>query len=197
VRLAPSASASSRTATTSRRRRLHVRRRRRSSARTCCWRSGRRPNTDDLGLDKAGVETDARGYIVVDDELRTNAPGIWALGDCNGKRRLHPHRLQRLRDRRGQPARRRSAPRQRPHHRLRALHRSAARPRRHDRGRGAGRRAPLLVGMRPMTRVGRAIEKGETQGFMKVVVDAETRSDPRRRDPRASAATRRSTASST
>src|SRR5262249_18480929 len=46
---------------------------------------GRRPNTDDLGLDKAGVKTDERGYIVVDDELRTNVPGIWALGDCNGR----------------------------------------------------------------------------------------------------------------
>ena len=46
---------------------------------------GRRPNTDDLGLDKAGVEIDARGYITVDDELRTSAPGIWALGDCNGR----------------------------------------------------------------------------------------------------------------
>jgi pyruvate/2-oxoglutarate dehydrogenase complex dihydrolipoamide dehydrogenase (E3) component len=44
---------------------------------------GRRPNTDDLGLDAAGVETDAHGYIVVDDELRTNVPYIWALGDCN------------------------------------------------------------------------------------------------------------------
>src|SRR5262249_55896807 len=46
---------------------------------------GRRPNTDDLGLDKARVEVDKRGYIVVDDQLRTNVPGIWALGDCNGK----------------------------------------------------------------------------------------------------------------
>ena len=46
---------------------------------------GRRPNTDDLGLDKAGVATDSRGYIEVDDQLRTNVPGIWALGDCNGK----------------------------------------------------------------------------------------------------------------
>ena len=46
---------------------------------------GRRPNTDDLGLDKAGVELDERGYIVVDDQLRTNVPGIWALGDCNGQ----------------------------------------------------------------------------------------------------------------
>jgi len=46
---------------------------------------GRRPNTDDLGLDKAGVKIDRRGYIQVDDQLQTNVPGIWALGDCNGK----------------------------------------------------------------------------------------------------------------
>ena len=46
---------------------------------------GRRPNTDDLGLDKAGVATDERGFIEVDDQLRTSVPGIWALGDCNGK----------------------------------------------------------------------------------------------------------------
>src|SRR5215471_10278009 len=46
---------------------------------------GRRPNTDDLGLDKAGIATDARGYIQVDDQLRTNVPGVWALGDCNGR----------------------------------------------------------------------------------------------------------------
>jgi len=47
--------------------------------------AGRRPNTDDLGLDAAGVATDARGYITVDDSLATNIPGIWALGDCNGR----------------------------------------------------------------------------------------------------------------
>src|SRR5436305_2014855 len=46
---------------------------------------GRRPNTDDLGLDKTGVATDSRGYIEVDDQLQTNVPGIWALGDCNGR----------------------------------------------------------------------------------------------------------------
>ena len=46
---------------------------------------GRRPNTDDLGLDEAGVATDARGYIEVDDRLATNVPGIWALGECNGR----------------------------------------------------------------------------------------------------------------
>ena len=46
---------------------------------------GRRPNTDDLGLDRAGVAVDARGYITVDDQCRTNVPGIWAMGDCNGR----------------------------------------------------------------------------------------------------------------
>ena len=46
---------------------------------------GRRPNTDDLGLDEAGIAYDERGYITVDDQLRTNVPGIWAMGDCNGK----------------------------------------------------------------------------------------------------------------
>src|SRR5262249_51135855 len=45
---------------------------------------GRRPNTDDLGLADAGVEQDAKGYVAVDEELRTNVPGIWALGECNG-----------------------------------------------------------------------------------------------------------------
>jgi pyruvate/2-oxoglutarate dehydrogenase complex dihydrolipoamide dehydrogenase (E3) component len=46
---------------------------------------GRRPNTDDLGLDEAGIARDERGYIIVDDQLHTNVPGVWALGDCNGK----------------------------------------------------------------------------------------------------------------
>jgi len=46
---------------------------------------GRRPNTDDLGLAEAGVEVDGRGYIIVDDQLRTNVEHIWAMGDCNGR----------------------------------------------------------------------------------------------------------------
>jgi pyruvate/2-oxoglutarate dehydrogenase complex dihydrolipoamide dehydrogenase (E3) component len=46
---------------------------------------GRRPNTDDLGLDAAGITTDARGFVAVDDQCRTNVPGIWAIGDCNGR----------------------------------------------------------------------------------------------------------------
>jgi pyruvate/2-oxoglutarate dehydrogenase complex dihydrolipoamide dehydrogenase (E3) component len=47
--------------------------------------TGRQPNTDDLGLDKAGIGKNARGYIQVDDQLRTNISGIWAMGDCNGR----------------------------------------------------------------------------------------------------------------
>ena len=47
--------------------------------------TGRRPNTDDLGLDAAGIKQDERGYVVVDDQLRTSVEGVWALGDCNGK----------------------------------------------------------------------------------------------------------------
>ena len=46
---------------------------------------GRKPNTDDLGLDAAGVNIDGRGFITVDDQLATNVDGIWALGDCNGR----------------------------------------------------------------------------------------------------------------
>jgi pyruvate/2-oxoglutarate dehydrogenase complex dihydrolipoamide dehydrogenase (E3) component len=66
---------------------------------------GRRPNTDDLGVDHAGGHTDAKGYIVVDEQLQTNVEHIWAVGDCNGRGAFYPHLLQRLRDRRGQPAR--------------------------------------------------------------------------------------------
>ena len=101
-------------------RRLRGRRARGRRARTCCSPSGRRPNTDDLGLDKAGVAIDARGYIIVDDQLRTNVPGHLGARRLQRPRRLHPHVLQRLRDRRREPARRRAAPRQRPDRRLRA-----------------------------------------------------------------------------
>ncbi len=59
-------------------------------------RSGRRPNTDDLGLDRAGIKVDDHGYIEVDDELKTTVPGIWALGDCQRQGRFHTHGLQRL-----------------------------------------------------------------------------------------------------
>ena len=97
---------------------------------------GRRPNTDDLGLDDAGVATDARGYIVVDDELRTNVPGIWAMGDCNGRGAFTHTAYNDFEIVAANLLDGARAQGERPHSRLRALHRSAARPRRHDRGRG-------------------------------------------------------------
>jgi pyruvate/2-oxoglutarate dehydrogenase complex dihydrolipoamide dehydrogenase (E3) component len=135
---------------------------------------GRRPNTDDLGLDRAGVETDARGYIRVDDQLQTNVPGIWALGDCNGKgafthtsyndyeivaANLLDGDPRRVSDRIDAYALYIDPPLGRC-----GMSETAAKK--------AGKR--ILVGKRPMARVGRAREKGETQGFMKVVVDAAT-----------------------
>jgi pyruvate/2-oxoglutarate dehydrogenase complex dihydrolipoamide dehydrogenase (E3) component len=136
---------------------------------------GRRPNTDDLGLETAGVAVDARGYVTVDDALATNVPGIWALGDCNGRgafthtsyndfeilaANLLDGGQRRLSDRVPAYALYNDPP----------LGRVGATE---TEARASGR--PLLVGTRPMTKVGRAIEKAETQGFMKVVVDAETR----------------------
>jgi pyruvate/2-oxoglutarate dehydrogenase complex dihydrolipoamide dehydrogenase (E3) component len=135
---------------------------------------GRRPNTDDLGLEKAGITVDARGYIVVDDELRTSVPGIWAVGDCNGKgafthtsfndgeivaANLLDNDRRRLSDRIQTYALFIDPP----------LGRAGLTD---AEVRKTGKRA--LVATRPMTKVGRAIEKGETLGFMKVVVDAET-----------------------
>ena len=136
---------------------------------------GRQPNTDDLGLEKAGIETDKHGYIKVDNSLSTNVPGIWALGDCNGRgafthtayndfeivaanlldgeRRLVTDRL---------PAY--ALYIDPPLGRAGITEREAC---------ASGK--SLLISSRPMTRVNRAIEKGETQGFMKVVVDAATR----------------------
>ncbi|OBI11775.1 FAD-containing oxidoreductase [Mycobacterium sp. E2497] len=136
---------------------------------------GRRPNTDDLGLEAAGVQTDARGYIVVDDQLKTNVEHIWAMGDCNGKgafthtsyndfeivaANLLDGDPRRVSDRITAYALYIDPP----------LGRAGMTV---DQVRASGRKA--LVGKRPMTRVGRAVEKGETQGFMKVVVDADTR----------------------
>ena len=135
---------------------------------------GRQPNTDDLGLDAAGVQTDGRGYIVVDDELRTTADHIWAMGDCNGRgafthtsyndfeivaANLLDDDPRRVSDRITTYALYIDPPLGRAGMTVEQVRRS-------------GRKA--LVGKRPMTRVGRAVEKGETQGFMKVVVDAET-----------------------
>ncbi len=140
---------------------------------------GRKPNTDDLGLEAAGVATDKRGYITVDDQLRTSVPGIWAMGDCNGKgafthtayndyeiiaanlldANLQDKGPRKVSDRLTAYALYIDPP-------LGRVGMTEAEVR------ASGR--PALVGTRPMTRVGRAVEKGETQGFMKVVVDAET-----------------------
>jgi pyruvate/2-oxoglutarate dehydrogenase complex dihydrolipoamide dehydrogenase (E3) component len=136
---------------------------------------GRRPNTDDLGLEHAGVAVDARGYIHVDDALSTNVPGIWALGDCNG-RGAFTHTayndFEIVADNVLDGASRRLSDRIRGY----ALYIDPPLGRAgmtEQDARAAGR--PILVGKRPMTRVGRAVERGETKGFMKVIVDAETR----------------------
>ena len=137
--------------------------------------TGRRPNTDDLGLDKAGVETDERGYIKVDGRLRTNVPGIFAMGDCNGRgafthtsyndfeileANLFDGEERRIEDRiltyglfidppLGRAGMTESEVRRK------------------------GIKA--LVAKMPMEDVGRAYERSETKGFMKIIVDAETR----------------------
>jgi pyruvate/2-oxoglutarate dehydrogenase complex dihydrolipoamide dehydrogenase (E3) component len=136
---------------------------------------GRVPNTDDLGLEKAGVNTDARGFIVVDDELRTSAPGIWALGDANGRgafthtsyndyeiivANLFDGDRRRVTDRITAYALYIDPP----------LGRAGMTE---AEVRASGRKA--LVGRMLMTRVGRARERSETQGFMKVLVDAESK----------------------
>lgn len=135
---------------------------------------GRRPNTDGLGLDMAGIATDARGFIVVDEQCRTSAEGVWAVGDCNGRGAFthtswNDHEIvvanlfdqdpRRLTDRIPcyglfiDPVLGRVG-----------MNEAEAR--------ATGR--PLLQAKMAMQRVGRARESGETQGFMKVIVDAET-----------------------
>ena len=136
---------------------------------------GRRPNTDDLGLDRAGVNRDERGYIIVDDELQTNVPGIWALGDCNGRgafthtsyndfeivaANLLDRDPRRVSDRVTAYALYTDPP-------LARVGMALAE------ARNSGRR--VLVGERPMARVARAIEKGETQGFMRILVDGDSK----------------------
>jgi len=136
---------------------------------------GRRPNTDDLGLDKAGVVTNARGYIQVDDGLGTSVPGIWALGDCNG-RGAFTHMAYNdfeivaanLLD-----GEQRKVSERIPGYALYIDPPLGRVGMTEAQAHASGR--PLLSGHRPMSRVGRAIEKGETQGFMKIIVDAETR----------------------
>jgi pyruvate/2-oxoglutarate dehydrogenase complex dihydrolipoamide dehydrogenase (E3) component len=137
---------------------------------------GRRPNTDGIGLDSAGIQTDARGFIVVDDQCRSvSAEGVWAVGDCNGRgafthtawndheivvANLFDNDPRRIGDRIACYALFTDPP----------LARVGASE---SEVRASGR--PALRAKMPMQRVGRARESGETQGFMKVVVDAETR----------------------
>jgi pyruvate/2-oxoglutarate dehydrogenase complex dihydrolipoamide dehydrogenase (E3) component len=136
---------------------------------------GRRPNTDDLGLDKAGVTSDARGYIQVDDQLRTNVPGIWALGDCNGHgafthtswndfqivaANLLDNDPRRVSDRITAYALYTDPP----------LGRAGMTE---TEVRKSGR--PALIATMAMEDVSRAYEKGETKGFMKILVDKETK----------------------
>ncbi|MGH8802012.1 MAG: mercuric reductase, partial [Casimicrobiaceae bacterium] len=136
---------------------------------------GRVPNTHDLGLQAAGVETDERGYIKVDDELRTSADGVWALGDVNGRgafTHTSYNDYEIVADNLLDGARRRVSDRiatyalfiDPPLGRAGMTAREAL---------ASGR--SLLEGRMQMTRVGRARERSETQGFMKVLVDAETR----------------------
>jgi pyruvate/2-oxoglutarate dehydrogenase complex dihydrolipoamide dehydrogenase (E3) component len=135
---------------------------------------GRRPNTDDLGLDKAGVELDAKGYIKVGDDLSTNVEGIWAMGDCNGRgafthtayndfeiiaANLFDGENRKVSDRLVGYALYIDPP-------LGRIGMTEAEARK------SGRK--VLVGRQSMARVGRAVEKGETQGLMKFVADADT-----------------------
>jgi pyruvate/2-oxoglutarate dehydrogenase complex dihydrolipoamide dehydrogenase (E3) component len=136
--------------------------------------TGRTPNTHDLGLDRTGVQADRRGFIEVDDQLRTNVAGIWALGECNGKgafthtayndfeivaANLLDNAPRRVSDRIAAYALYVDPP----------LGRAGLTERQ---VRESGREA--LIATMPMTRIARAREKGETQGFMKVLVDART-----------------------
>ena len=136
---------------------------------------GRTPNTGDLGLEKAGVDTDQAGFIKVDDELRTNVSGIWALGDCNGKgafthtayndyeivaaNLIDRNQRRRLSDRI-------------PCYAL-FVDPPLGRVGLTERGALAQGHA-IRIGSRPMTRVARAVEKGESRGLMKIVVDAQS-----------------------
>jgi len=136
---------------------------------------GRRPNTDDLGLDKAGVATDSRGYIQVDDQLRTSVPGIWALGDCNGRgafthtswndfeivaANLLDNDSRRVSDRINAYALYTDPP-------LGRAGMTEAEVRKSGR--------PALIATMAMENVSRAYEKGETKGFIKILVDTETK----------------------
>src|SRR5437867_2301531 len=136
---------------------------------------GRTPNTNDLDLERAGVATDQRGYIEVDDQLQTNVPGIWALGDCNGRgafthtswndfeivvANLLDNDPRRVSDRITAYALYTDPP-------LGRAGMTEAEVRKSGR--------PALIASMAMEDVSRAFEKGETKGFMKILVDEETK----------------------
>jgi pyruvate/2-oxoglutarate dehydrogenase complex dihydrolipoamide dehydrogenase (E3) component len=136
---------------------------------------GRRPNTDDLGVDKAGIATDPHGYIQVDDQLRTNVPGVWAIGDCNGRgafthtswndfeivaANLLDNDHRRVSDRITAYALYTDPP-------LGRAGMTEAEVRKTGR--------PALIATMAMEDVSRAYEKGETKGFMKVLVDRDNK----------------------
>jgi pyruvate/2-oxoglutarate dehydrogenase complex dihydrolipoamide dehydrogenase (E3) component len=136
---------------------------------------GRRPNTDDLGLENAGVLTDQRGYIQVDDQLRTNIPGIWALGDCNG-RGAFTHTA--YNDFEIVAANLLDNDQRSVSDRIVAYNLYTDPPlgrvgMTEGEVRKSGRRA--LKADLPMKNVSRAFEKGETNGFMRVIVDADSK----------------------
>jgi len=137
--------------------------------------TGRRPNTDDLGLDKAGITTDARGYIQVDDQLRTNVAGVWAMGDCNGRgafthtswndfeivaANLLDNDQRRVSDRITAYALYTDPP-------LGRIGMTEAEVRKTGK--------PALIATLAMERVSRARERGETKGFMKILVDRDSK----------------------
>jgi pyruvate/2-oxoglutarate dehydrogenase complex dihydrolipoamide dehydrogenase (E3) component len=136
--------------------------------------TGRRPNTDRLACENAGIALDDKGYIRVDDQLRTNVEGIWAMGDVTGHpafthtsyndyeivaANLLDHDSRRVSDRQNAYALYIDPP-------LGRVGMTEAEVRKSGR--------PALLATRPMARVGRARERSETQGFMKVLVDRET-----------------------
>jgi pyruvate/2-oxoglutarate dehydrogenase complex dihydrolipoamide dehydrogenase (E3) component len=136
---------------------------------------GRKPNTDDLDLDKAGIVTNARGHIEVDEQLQTNVPGIWALGECNGRgafthtswndfeivaANLLDNDRRRVADRIEAYALYTDPP-------LGRVGMTEADVRKSDR--------PALIARRAMENVSRATEKGETHGFMKILVDRDSK----------------------
>jgi pyruvate/2-oxoglutarate dehydrogenase complex dihydrolipoamide dehydrogenase (E3) component len=136
---------------------------------------GRRPNTDDLGLDKAAIAVDAHGYIQVDDQLRTNVPTIWAMGDCNGRgafthtswndfeimaANLLDNDKRRVSDRITAYALYTDPP-------LGRAGMTEAQVRKSGK--------PALIATVAMEDVSRAYEKGETKGFMKILVDRESK----------------------